>query len=665
MRDIYLTAEAAARLEGISGRGLTKRIQRGQYPEWAIKKVSREVGGYYYTICLDALSAEAQSFYSQTPAEVAAPEEIKKERKRRADAGKTKADENLIMRCAAKINMTRKASQNFERNYGYKEVYNNTFIPASKEAGTPVISYRQFINLTTPFIDKTLQQFNNLGESKWKSQKQMVLTNDYSVYEPMQFLLNDHTQADVVCVHNGRLLRPWCAFHLSAGDRMLSYPTVVERPDSYSLADNLANFVYRYGLSNKETLYKSDNGKAQKGKLMTKEGRFEDVTYEAFDIEEKHMLALRRMGLAAYSEQGMIQNLGMIEAETGSYLGRAKVIERNFGIGGTMEWFKDRPEYTGRNYTEKPEGLEKVIKKGIVWNSEEMIDYMISRVDVYNNRKHEGIKKERKGMFAIPHTYGLDLEFFQTNAKILQAFKGLIPDSISEVHRIFNDPLFAKDELHTELYSPMWCRKVHELCGWQSRAIPSKESLAMLIMPFEERTVHPYGINIRNHTYISFKLQNLIGQKVICRYSPSNIIRIKELSGKERLFIEEIYVFKKVNNGGRITEEFVCIAEPHHDTVTGLKPEGYAKAFLNERHGQLRELKTAAKITSRIAAQAETEQAVGTPVIQLNSFREEAAKQLTAARAVKKEQQEVDKIKDEEFAEKASLIYGKKVSIEE
>lgn len=671
----FIDLELAAKLEGVSAETIRRRIRQGKYPDWAIEREARDVGGFQYKVSILALSSDAQAFIDKSSnlnndvtasplrsgkssgvLPCAGAGEVKK-RKRRSDAGTTKADETLIMRCAAIITQAKSSSPNrLNKGYGYREGY-EFFKQRTVEDGNELISYRQFVNLTKPFVDREVQKKVNLGNTRYKNERSLKLLHDYSIYEPMQFIQSDHSQFDCVCIHDGKIIRPWAAFHNSVGDRILSYPTIVERPDSFSLADNLTNFVFRYGLSANEVIYKTDNGKAMKSRLMTKNG-FEDITYKGYDIEERHLQAMKLMFKGEMHEKGLLQNLGMIEQHSGSREPWTKLIERNFGIGGTMEWFKDRPEYTGRKYEEKPEVLEKLIKRGHLWTSEEMIDYVMNKVDDYNNREHSSIKKEAKGVWAVPHIYQLDINYFRSDRRVLEAFSGVLPESMSEVVRIFNDPEFAKNELGTNLYSPMWRRKIYELCGWESRAVPSRDVLAMLVMKSEERTVHPYGINLGGQTYISFALAEWIGSKVIVRYSPSNVIKIREQSGKEKIYISELYVFSN-------KEEFICIAEPHQKTTPGLAATGYAKTFISARTEHGREITRSQKITSQIAEETLGKRELSTPVIQLNSFREEAAKEMNEAKRIKTEKEKIKKIVDEETENKLSAIYGTKVKFEE
>jgi hypothetical protein len=213
----------------------------------------------------------------------------------------------------------------------------------------------------------------------------------------------------------------------------------------------------------------------------------------------------------------------------------------------------------------------------------------------------------------------------------------------------------------------MWRRRIYELCGWQSRAIASKEQLAMLVMKSEERSVHPYGININNLQYINYKLHSYVRRKVIIRYSPSNIVRIKEQSGKEKLFIKEVYVFAKEKERGQEVEKFICIAEPHPATISGLQPTGYAKAFISARNEQFKETSLAMKIaTGYSTGKEETKEKQFTaPVIQLNSVRDQAAQQMHEAIVEKKEKVITQEKSDAELASKLSNIYGTQIQVGE
>lgn len=659
----FVDTEIAARLEGMNYYSFLKRIQRGKYPEAAIKKIARENGGFKYEINVSALSVTAHEAVNGNQDSGSSDNyEERKVRKERSDKGSTKIDGNLLIHAAAEVTQARASSPKLlKKNFGYKKVYRK-FITWTNEP----ISYRRFIDLVKPFVDKQAQKLVNLGPVRYKNSETMKALCDYSVYEPMQMIQSDHTQADVLCVHEGKVIRPWMAFHNSVGDRYLNYPTICERPDSYSLADNLVNFVFRCGLSRKESIYKTDNGKAMLSRVMTKDGRFEDVAYKGYNIEERHLSAMRLMGLGTMADKGTLQNLGLIETHS---LGRqpwTKQIERQFGIGGTMDYFTERPEYTGRKYEEKPERLAKMMKNKTIWSSEELVDFIIDKIDDYNNRRHSAVELERKGKFAVPHLYDLDLDYFQTNARVLDLFRGLIVENMNEVYRIFNDPVFAKDELSTEIYSPSWVKKIYELCGWQSRAIPPKETLAMMTMPVKENcTIHPYGINLNGLQYINYKLQPFIGRKANIRYSPSNVIRIKEQSGKEKLFIKEVYVFLTKSVKGKSIEDFICIAEPHPRVVQGLSPQGYAKTFISIRNKEYQETSRAAKITSNVMGDRESLTEVGAPIFSLNPFRDQAAKQLHTERENKKIT-EIQKAKNNaELEDELSAIYGTNIGIQE
>jgi len=660
MNNQWFELDTAARLEGISVNTLRKRIQRGKYNSGVIEKTSRPQGGYRYRLHFSALSENAQAIFNQEEVEV--PEE-EKARKRRADAGTTSTNEKILFRCAAMISTKRASStKKLSRNYGYKEVYED-YVRFCKDEGSKVVGYRRFIQLVKPFVDKEIQKKVTKGSTRYRAEDEMVLRHDYSSYEPMQFIQSDHSQMDAVCNYNGKVIRVWTSFHNSLGDRVLSYPTLTQRPDSYSLADDLSNFVQKYGLSQKPVIYKSDHGKAMKSRLMTKkEGRlqFEDVEVQGYEINEAHRRAMKLMGMGQSHDKGMVENLGMIYTHSTARLPRTKLLERNFGIGGTMEWFLDRPEYTGRMYQEKPEELEKNIKSGNIWSHEEMAEYIMKKVDEYNSRRHQGVEKEAKGKWAVPHIYNLDVDYFQNDKRVHQAFKGYIPETMADVLRILNDPEWSRRELGTELYSPMWRRKVFLLCGWQSRALPSKETMMMMAMGEITRTVHNYGIVINNNLYINYKLKSYIHKPVVCRYHPSDVIRIREDSGKEKIFLRELYVFDK------LSEEFICIAEPHPMTTPEVHARGYSKRFLMNRAENEKELSTAKKITSEIAqGHVEKVEDKGHNIVSMQSPRDMAAKEMTAAKERKRKQKEVEEAQKEADIHHIQSLYGKPINSEE
>lgn len=653
--DQWLTVTVVSKLERISERAVRKRISSGKYPNMLINRISKPTGGYYYEIHVTALSLEARQ-QIKTDSDASTPLSMTtNERKERSDKGTSSVDDKILYRSAAIVTTARASShERLKKNFGYKKGYDK-FKEMSKAEGTPIVSYRRFIDLAKPLVDKQVQEKLNLGPVRFR-QKEMTMKHDYSGYEPMQFLQNDHTQFDVMCLHNGNAIRPWASFHNSVGDRVLSYPTIVQRPDSYSLADDLSNFVYQYGLSQNAVIYKSDHGKAQKSLIMTK-GGFTEVELKPFDIDEAHLKVMNLMNVGLSHDKGIIQNLGMIETHSTARLPRTKLLERNFGIGGTMEWFVDRPEYTGRKYQEAPEALAKRVKGKNLWTSEEMIDFVMNKVDEYNNRTHSAIKEQCKGIYAIPHTYNLDVEFFQKKS-FARLFGGVIPNSLGDVAKIFNDETWSKKVLNTNLYSPMWRRKIYEMCGWVSRALPARETLAMLAMGYVERTIHHYGIELNTNLYINLKLQKYIGKKVICRYHPSNVVRIREDSGKEKIFFEELFVFDKAS------EEFLCIAEPHPRTMPGIRPEGYAKKFLINRGLQTKEINTAAKITSEIAAGKYDEvKREDTPIFQLQTSRDIASKKMELEK-LNKEQKKNSKAKEDENDLKiAEAIFGKRIQL--
>lgn len=665
----FVDTHTAAKLEGLAtADSIIKRIRRGRIREELIKRTPRDCGGYSYELHISALSVEAQQLYfTQTGKEAEVFESSDRvsgseSRSTRSDKGTTKTDTSILMRAGYYISLKRASyEKKLNRRYGFKEGY-NYYLDMCKAEEAETVGYRRFIDLAAPFVDREVQKRNTLGPHKYDNKESMVLLHDYSIYEPMQMIQNDHTQFDVLCIYEGRIIRPWASFHFSAGDRKLSYPTIVNRPDSYSLADDLMNFVLRYGLSQKPVIYVSDNGKAQKARLMTRNETglsFEDTTLNPFNIEEKHEQALQLMGFGLSHQKGINENLGMIESHSGVKVARAKIIERAFGVGGSMEWFVDRPEYTGRRYQEQPEKLSKLIKSGNIWHAEELVEYVINKVDQYNNRSHQGIKKERKGIYAIPHLMDLDVEYFRTNSNVISAFQGYKPDTMNDVARIFNDSEFAKRVLKTEIYSPNWLYQIYQLCGWESRALPSRETLSMMAMGYEIRTVHHWGINIKNEAYVNYSLKDYIGKKVVCRFSPDNIVRIKDQAGKEKIYIKEIYVFDEK------TENFICIAEPHPNTVRGLKPEGYAKTFISIRNEHNKEVITARKIMKE-TLQGKIEESVrtDTPVFKLSTARDLAAQKMEAAKVKKLEKVQNKEKEKSKLEDDLSAIYGTKINVE-
>ncbi len=652
----WFTVDDFAKLEGVSTAAIHKRIKRGAIKAEFLKRESRQAGGYRYSIHAGALSAEAKMRMEVFSVTAGAERETIKKRKERKDKGSSSVPAHIIVKTAAVITMKRVSSPNkLKRNgYGYKEGW-DYFKDICLEEKIKPVGYRRFLDLVKPFVDKEVQRLNNKGVVKFRNENELVLLHDHSVWEPMQFIQNDHTQFDCVCIHEGKIIRPWAAFHGSVGDRIVYYPTIVERPDSFSLADNIANFVLQYGLSRKPVLYKSDHGKAQKSKLMTDNKT--SVELRPYKLEERHEKIMRLMGIGLSHEKGIIENMGMVESHSTVKLPRTKWLERTFGIGGTMEWFKDRPEYTGRNYREKPEGLEKRIKNREIWTSEEMVDYVIGEIDKYNNRFHSAIKKERGGRFAIPADYDVDLEYFRTDARALRAFGGYYPKSMNDVIKIFNSEEFAKS-IKTELYSPMWARKVYEICGWESRPLPARETLSMLAMKAVERTVHNYGILINNNAYINMKLRRYIGEKVVVRYSPDNITKIREQSGKEVIFIKEIAVFE------RVSEKFICIAEPHPRVVTETHAYGYAKTFIRARADEMKELIETRKITTEYAKGKIEADKRPTNIVGIQPNREIAALRLKEATILKKHKSENKKKEKVELITELEDLYGTKIKIE-
>ena len=514
----WLDTVTVAKLEEMkSADSINKRISRGYYNDLLIRKESRPTGGYYYMLHVSALSDRARKVLEEeTHPSVPSQEGMLSEfnfetgRKMRSDAGKTQTDEQLIFLSAAQISLKRKSSHdslNNGRLYGVKKVYNKYYLPKCKEKNAKPVSYRQFLNLVKPFVDVQIQKRVTLGSTAYEVKHELKHHHDYSIYEPMQFIQNDHSQYDVVCKLRSTVVRPWAGEHISMGDRVRAYPSLDTRPTSYTLAESLTNFILMFGLSRKGIIYDSDNGKQQKSRQMTwTDGHldFEDTPLSPFNLEQKHIEAMKLIGIGTYSEKGLIQNLGMTETHPIARHPHEKAIERAFGIGGNMEWFVERPEYTGRKYQEKPEQLEKLIRSKMVWTAEEMIEFVIKEIDEYNHTMHQGIKSEASGKWAVPHTMDLNLEYFQTNERVLKLFRGYVPDSMNDVYRLLNDADWSKRILDTEPYSPLWRRRVFELCGWVSRALPAKETLAMLTMKTRNGvSVHPTGIVINKMWYIA------------------------------------------------------------------------------------------------------------------------------------------------------------------
>ena len=484
-------------------------------------------------------------------------------------------------------------------------------------------SYGAFCRQVKPLIDSQMKRFAELGERKWRGVFEHTTRMDWSVFKPQELLANDHAELDLDFIdYDGKIRRLWGAFWESLGDRVSSYPTLVEQPNSWSIADALRTNIMMFG---KPSMALLDNGKPMKAKLLT--GGKSDKELN-FDLDESHKDALKVFGIE-WMWKGMFENLDMKVTRSERFIPRSKPIERSFGRGRLADWFRAMPGYTGNNWVNKPGTHDDEVKRrrGLL-HRDEVETFLHEKIDEYNRTAHRGIEKETQRDAGIPPA--LDVDYFRQD-RIVSELKGFYPESLADVRTLLTTDDFAKSEWKVEVFSPFWRRRVWQLCGWNAVEMPAS-TLSMLAMNYDERVVTTGGISIWSNLYWAAEMRKLIGEKVFIRWSGADVRKYLNDAGKTKYMLEAVYVFDR-------SGKFICAAEPVLEMVRAQYSYTRMQEHLEENSHYRREMKEQIKLARRaVNGDADAK------VFRIDSLKDEAAKSLEHAEVERKEKKEMKKV---------------------
>lgn len=211
------------------------------------------------------------------------------------------------------------------------------------------------------------------------------LERDNTKLRPMEVVVADHHQLDIATrMPDGRIIFPWLTGWKDVRTNKILSWVIVSQPNSDSINISLYEMISKFGIGDWLLL---DNGKDFKCMLFTGEGR-KNWAWAKNKI---------RVELDKNQWEGIYKELGfkgVIWAKPRN--AKAKKIERFFKevVNRFSVYFRS---FRGRNVSERPEGLQKQIKKGDVVEFEYLKEMMHHFIDTKHNAKrpHHG-----KGMEA-------------------------------------------------------------------------------------------------------------------------------------------------------------------------------------------------------------------------------------------------------------------------
>lgn len=206
------------------------------------------------------------------------------------------------------------------------------------------------------------------------------LERDNTKLKPMQVIVADHHQLDIATrMPDGRIIFPWLTgWEDVRSNKILSW-VIVSQPNSDSINISLYEMIDKYGIGEWLLL---DNGKDFKCMLFTGDGRKNWAWAKnkiRVEINESEWEGI-------YKELGF---KGVIWAKPRN--AKAKKIERFFKevVNRFSVYFRS---FRGRKVSERPEGLQKKIKRGDVVEFEDLKEMMHHFIDTKHNAKrpHHG-----------------------------------------------------------------------------------------------------------------------------------------------------------------------------------------------------------------------------------------------------------------------------------
>lgn len=234
-------------------------------------------------------------------------------------------------------------------------------------------SVHRFVQrIPRPVVDK----YRN-GEKAFTDKSAVFVQRDYSALHTNESWCGDHHQFDVICQHEGELLRPWLTAWMDERSRkLIGWRIFAHSPNSDTILLALKDGMAEHGVPREVYV---DNGKdydcfALNGR--TKADRWRKTTVR-LDYDAPYL-------------SGLLATLGIEVTHCQPYHGQSKLIERWFN---TLEsqFGKLWPTYCGRSPQEKPENLQLNLERGKAPTLAAFTDAFTAYLATYHaNADHQG-----------------------------------------------------------------------------------------------------------------------------------------------------------------------------------------------------------------------------------------------------------------------------------
>jgi len=390
------------------------------------------------------------------------------------------------------------------KGYSKRRIYDEL-----KGLGLRVGSYEQLVRHLKEFEERNrdLSVYAREGEKRYKDLCELPIYRDWSKLEPMEVVVGDQYQFDVVVEwFDGSLVRPWLSAWMDGRTRKVLGWTISVTPDGRSVVDSLRKVIVRYGVP---VFIYVDNGKTYRTKRMFRD---EEVKEYRMDLDGEVISLIERCGVSVIGDRevekvydslasGMVVALDIRVIRAGIYNARGKIIERFFR--NISQWCRELVGWTGRNYTECPEETKermKAFKKGKLYRGEK----------------------------PLMHIGELMLKFSQF---------------LDVYHRTYHRSLGMSPEEAWGGYE----------CG---RRVSDERLLDVLIMNSAERVVRKSHVEFRGEIYANVMLRKVVGKRVVLKWDDSDFEVVERIDrGGSRVIVvpRRVLIF--------VDGEFYCEAE--------------------------------------------------------------------------------------------------------
>ncbi len=425
--EIWIPVREVAELEGISKKAVHKKIKANKYIAQVDKRQRK--GKERFIIALSSLSGELKKKYEETQRkEVQEAAHVTEKKRKIAEyrfsvlqewaryaeekgAGKSVVISEFLQESGIDANRaTLFRWQKAYRDYGMKgllpgwksnrpsfEVFSeealeygrrlylhgnrwtlklayNEILRAAEIKGWKVGSFetwRRYIRA----IPKPVKVAAREGKKVFEDTCVPSIERDVTSVNVMEIIESDHHQVDVACrirdldTGEERVCFPWLTVWYDVRSRKVISWVLSEKPNSDTINISLRQAILQYGVPEMVHL---DNGK--------------DYRCKHFRGGEEKIQILGKK--EAIKVQGLYETLGIETSWAIPYNAKSKTVERFFKTFRT-EFACYFSGYRGKNYLERPDGLEKKIRKKKVHSYEYIKEAIHVWVDHYYNEKRE------------------------------------------------------------------------------------------------------------------------------------------------------------------------------------------------------------------------------------------------------------------------------------